>query len=108
MTTHSQDAWPRLVADRRRREILRQLRDDSAGETTIDELVDGLLGEEASSDIERSERLAIELYHAHLPMLEDHGVVDFDPERETVRYRPDERIEGMLNSFADEKARTNR
>lgn len=48
------------------------------------------------------EQLAIQLYHTHLPRLADHGVVEFDPENQAVRYQPDEQLETVLDSLPDE------
>jgi DNA-binding transcriptional ArsR family regulator len=104
MTTRSPDALLSLVADRHRRQALQQLRKDTDGETTIDDLIDRLLGDDSlanATTVDR-EQLAIELYHAHLPRLADHGVVEFDPESRAVRYQPDEQIETFLDSLPDE------
>lgn len=104
MTTRSHDALIGLVADRHRRLAIQQLRKDVDGETTFDDLVDRLLGDESLADHNRidREKLAIQLYHAHLPKLADHGVVEFDPENRVVRYQPDEQIETVLDSLSDE------
>lgn len=104
MTTRSLDALLQLVADGHRRQAIQQLRQETDGEATIDELVDRLLGDESRSDdntVDR-EQLAMQLYHAHLPKLADHGVVEFEPENRSVRYQPDEQIETVLDSLPDE------
>lgn len=104
MTTRSHDALLGLVADRHRRQAIQQLRKESDGETTFDDLVDRLLGDESPAGDNRIDReqLAIQLYHAHLPKLADHGVVEFDPENRVVRYQPDEQIETVLDSLSEE------
>lgn len=106
MTTRSLDTLLQLVADRHRRQAIQQLRKEANGETTFDDLVDRLLGDESLTDDHTThrEQLAIQLYHAHLPRLADHGVVEFDPENRAVRYQPDEQIERVLDSLPDELA----
>lgn len=104
MTTRSLEALLGLVADRHRRRTIQQLRKEADGETTLDDLVDRLLGDASFTDentIAR-EQLANQLYHAHLPKLADYGVVEFDPETRAVRYQPDEQIETVLDSLPDE------
>ncbi len=99
------DACLELVADRRRRNLIHQLRHDGNEQTTIDTLVDRLNRGERSAGKDRPptrEGLAIQLYHTHLPKLADHGVVEYDPERGTVRYLSDERLEAVVDSLPGE------
>lgn len=93
-----------LVADRNRRQAIQHLRHESKGNTSIDDLVDavgngGSVNDDQTTD---PEHLALQFYHSHLPMLAEHGVVEFDPERRAVRYQPDERVETVLDSLPDE------
>lgn len=84
--------------------MLNQLRRDSTGEATIDELVDALLRAEADGGIARTDgrdHLLVELHHTHLPKLEAHGVVEYDAESCWVRYQPDERLEAVLDSLPE-------
>ena len=102
MSGDSLDSCLRLVADRRRRRVLEHLRHDDGGDVRIDDLVDQLYrAEPATADDRQASRdqLAIRLYHTHLPKLADHGVVELDPERGTIAYRPDERIEAVLDEL---------
>lgn len=104
------DACLRLVSNRHRRAVINSLRHEANGETTIDDLVDRLHGGEPISVTERStgrDKLAIRLTHAHLPKLAEHGVVDYDPEGGTVRYRPDEQVEAILDALPEELPRAN-
>ena len=94
-----------LVADRRRRKLLEQLRHNGGGAVQIDALVDHLFqAEPAAADDRQSSRdqLAIELYHSHLPKLADQGIVDYDRERGTIEYRPDDHLETVLNGLLAE------
>lgn len=104
MTEHSLDALLQLVADRRRRLAIRHLRHEANGKTTIDDLVDQLYNGGSDADDRPPDRkqLAIQLCHAHLPKLADHGVVEFDPENGAIWYQPDEQVETVLDSLPDE------
>lgn len=95
-----------LVADPRRRTILRQLR-ENGGVTEIETLADVVTERTAqSSPIEEADpptsrtdeqRIArAELYHTHLPQLADAGVIEYDSRTGTVRYRSHDRVEALL------------
>ena len=104
MTERSFDAFLQLMANRRRRQAIHHLRHEANGNTTIDDLVDRLHngGSDANDLPTDREQLAVQLYHAHLPKLADHGVVEFEPENGAIRYRPDEQFETVLDSLPDE------
>lgn len=68
------DAVFECLADRRRREVVAQLRDREAAS----------LGELAENADGRDERLALELHHRHLPKLADAGLVEYDPDDRAV------------------------
>ncbi|UTF52000.1 hypothetical protein NGM29_09270 [Natronosalvus rutilus] len=42
-----------------------------------------------------SERLLLDLYHNHLPKLEEAGLVEYDDRTETVRYHPNDHVEKL-------------
>ena len=93
----STDKMLRLVSDRRRRRLLRLLADRGDGELT--DLADAIADDGASSGgaaREASERVETKLYHVHLPLLADHGLVEFDSRSGTVRYRAHDDIEKQL------------
>ena len=81
----------RLLASERRRFALDVLADAAATNGTV------TLGELAS-DLDRLERaeadtpetpdsdLLVELHHAHLPMFEAAGVLEYDPDSKTIRF----------------------
>lgn len=85
----------RLLADRTRRKLLRHLLEAEPAPVAVDDLVAALAGTDAFDATDRR-ALAIDLHHVHLPRLADEGVVDWDPERGTVRYRPIDPIEALL------------
>lgn len=94
------DAILHLLAAGERREIVDTLRQQATGETTIGDLAEHLAaaGQVTEND---SKRLSIKLHHAHLPKLADHGLVEFDPDRGSVRYRPNERVERVIDSLSE-------
>lgn len=103
MTERNLDTILQLVADRRRRQAMQQLRHEATGRMTITDLVNRMRtgGPVADDQTTHREQLAIQLHHAHLPKLAEYGVVDFDPVNGTVRYQPDEQIEAALDSLPD-------
>lgn len=102
------DASLRLVSDRQRRRILRQLRDEPTGTTTLEDLLDHLHdGEAPPPTAEQPDRdqLSIRLVHSHLPKLSNHGIIDYDRDDGEIRYRPDERVETVLDALPPEESR---
>ncbi|MFC4450200.1 DUF7344 domain-containing protein [Halorussus aquaticus] len=88
------DAAFDLLADPLRREALSHLRavenEDRDGESDLElsSLADAIAAERTPDDGDTDARsLAFHLHHSHLPKLESHGVVTYDSERRTVRYR---------------------
>lgn len=105
MTSHDLDVCLQLVADRHRRRIIHHLRREANGTTTFEDLVDQLHSSGSDSkngSLRDREQLAIQLHHTHLPKLAEHGVVEFEPRSEAVRYHPDEQVETVLDSLPGE------
>ena len=110
MNNDSFDACLALVADRRRRRLLEQLRHNGNGEMPIDDLVDQLHQADTDFAGERQmnrNQLTVELHHCHLPKLSDHGIIEHDQDRGTIEYRPDEQIEAVLDGLPEEPSLTN-
>lgn len=105
MTSQDLDACLQLVADRRRRRIVRELRQTKDGEITVEALVDRLHGSEWAreddSHLDR-DRLALHLHHTHLPKMADFEVVEYDSGSGKVQYRSHDRLEAILDSLAEE------
>lgn len=104
MKERSLDTVLGLVADRDRRQAIQHLRHEADGDTSVDDLVDAVADgrSDGNDQTTHPERLAIQLYHTHLPKLAEYGVVEFDPGRRAVRYRADEQVERVLDSLSDE------
>jgi len=82
VTTAELDSLFEILADEQRRRLLAHLMETDDGVAGVSELADRL----ADGDDER-ERAVIRLHHAHLPKLEDEGIVEYDARSEAVRYR---------------------
>ncbi|MUV58194.1 hypothetical protein [Halogeometricum sp. CBA1124] len=87
------DAFHLLQNDCRRavlRLLLTEERDDPTPLSTLAAFVAAVKYEGDDSDAvgEVQERVRIALHHSHLPLLAEHGVVDYDPEAETVAAAP--------------------
>lgn len=88
----------RLLARQDRRDLVGFFRGRGPETATVDELVEHLLERRQQRGFEPNpERVEIELYHVHLPRLAEHGIVEYDPRNEEVRYRAHERIEALLD-----------
>lgn len=84
------DMLGRVFADSRRRTLLRVLA-SSERRVELDSLAERVVEAETGdrvTDAERFDRTLISLYHCHLPLLADAGLVDVEDE-EGVFVRPD-------------------
>lgn len=109
MGTTQFDTYLKLLSDRQRRRIICRLRAETAGQTTVEDLVDHLHGDEpASVTTSRPDRdqLSIQLVHTHLPKLDEHGLVHYDRENNAVRYQSDEQVETILDALPVDVAQT--
>ena len=72
----------RLLANSRRREIVVVLDSIDANWNERDRLFGGLSSTDESMDVTQ---VRIALHHAHLPMLEELGLIEYDKQNETIR-----------------------
>lgn len=77
------DRMVRTLASAQRREIVRHLLDEVDTSTTVDELVQTV--DRGELDPESHE---IQMFHSHLPKLDDTPFIDFDSRSRVVRPRP--------------------
>jgi predicted transcriptional regulator len=74
------DATLDLLSDRRRRYVLYALRKRS-GAVALDELAEQIASWEDDAE---ADHVRTDLYHSHLPQMENTGVVSFDADAELV------------------------
>ncbi|GAB3320208.1 hypothetical protein EI982_12960 [Haloplanus rallus] len=80
--TERLDAVFEVLADARRRRVIRVLSGGETEVTTVATLAEAL----AERDPAPVDRLVVSLGHVHLPKLDAAGVIDYLPDRSTVRY----------------------
>lgn len=75
-----------LLTDRRRRYAMYALRNGDAGTRDLDEITDSVVAREREHGTDQVDEAAVRvaLHHAHLPKLDDAGVVDYDHGAGTV------------------------
>lgn len=95
----SLDAMFRALADGHRRQVLAVL--DDSGDALVD--LDDIAAHVRSRTAERAgwSRLEAKLHHVDLPALTAAGVLEYDSERRTVRFRPDEQWTRVLGLVTD-------
>jgi hypothetical protein len=97
---YSFDTVLELVGDPIRRSLLYSLRDWSAGEIPLEELLEDVharVEAEVARDPDTRERTELQLVHTHLPKLQAEGVIDFDPGTGTITYRSNRGLESHLD-----------
>lgn len=99
--TLSLDDVLELLSNRRRRFVLYSLADAAERVAEFPTLVEDVATLEAAMDEAALRReqyldLATDLYHWHLPVLVDVGVVDCDGRHDTIRYRGHSTLETWL------------
>lgn len=93
-----------MMADQQRRAVLRVLLERSDEAMSVDELVATLTDEESRSPDDQQEtakKTTISLYHVHLPKLAEAGLVEFDQQSDTVRYRATDTVETVLRFVSE-------
>lgn len=94
----------RLFADPDRRRVVAALVDDPDTVMSLGNLADQVaVGPSPSATgPQLADRSRAALRHNHLPRLDDIGIIEFDERSDTVRYRPDERVERLLEFIRTE------
>lgn len=103
--TLSTDRLLEVLADRRRRTLLRYLAGQGDRAVNTPELAAELAAEAAAPTDDRPdtfERTVTDLCHVHLPKLAETGLVEYDRQHGTVRYRAPDRVETLLDVLASE------
>jgi|AntRauMinimDraft_4_1070384.scaffolds.fasta_scaffold00019_73 hypothetical protein len=92
-----------LLASARRREIVSFLATRPGDAVHFEDLVAVVAASECpgSGPGTHRGRVTTDVYHVHLPKLDDAGVLSYDPEAETVEYQGSERLELLLAASED-------
>jgi DNA-binding transcriptional ArsR family regulator len=104
------DQFYRALASTQRRRVLSFLLEET--ESTVDELAAVLAGWDAAATgtmatPDDHEAIALLFVHAHLPMLDEAGLVDYDPDRETVRVEPlDDAVAALIQRSVEAEEST--
>lgn len=103
MTPSNLDDILNLLSDHYRRQTVRVLRKTPGGEVEFDELIDRIIQE---SRVERgkTDQIAIQLHHKHLPMLADQGLIAYDPDDRVVRYHPKQQVEAVMDGIVENQS----
>ncbi len=104
--TIPQNAVHKSLANARRRHVITYLQDTDDQKTSLADLVDYVVEQETHSPAPERKKVRIDLYHAHLPLLVDTGVIEFDRCSETVRYRSHDEVEAQLDIEKSKKKDT--
>lgn len=86
-----------LLKDESRRHLLYYFRGRPREVVTVDELADHLRGRFDARPEADTDRFELQLVHNHLPKLDHLGVIEYDPQDETVRYRGGTEIERFVD-----------
>jgi len=97
---YSFDQTLALISDARRRTLLYWLKDRGSGTVAFDDLVEAVVTRETAipaRDVPESrDSVRVSLAHAHLPKLADLGIVEYDPDGNTVRYHGNPALESFV------------
>lgn len=95
----STDQILELLGQYQRREIIRQLRDSSSRDHSIDDLVAYLesIERNRTTTVPGQDHLLSVFVHIHGPKLEEAGLIDIDVPSRDLQYYPNERVEELLD-----------
>ncbi|UPW00031.1 hypothetical protein M0R88_16135 [Halorussus gelatinilyticus] len=106
------DAAFALLADPLRRDALVRLAESDETVLSLDSLAAAVAskrwdaaGDRTFEDVTEARSLAVELHHAHLPKLESHGVVRYDPTERSVEYLGREWLDEWLDHVRQAEVR---
>lgn len=85
----------KLLAARLRRLVLQDLIEKEV--VTVENLVEYIVSHDSEQGDSNRDHIMTVLYHWHLPMLADAGLIEYDTQNQTVRYYGDQSVERLLN-----------
>lgn len=88
------DATLAVLADQRRRLVIRYLRESSNGVASCEELADYV--STPSSTRRDREKTLIHLHHVSLPKLDRAELIEYNSRSNTVRYQPRSKAEALI------------
>ena len=91
----------KLLGDDRRLKLLRYLVEKEEPVADFEELVDVVADADSGGGGEDRTRLRTDLFHNHLPRLEEFDVVECDHRTLLVRYHGDPKLEAVLETLSD-------
>lgn len=111
-TTFSDETIAELLADRRRRYLLRALR-NAGNEVALAELAHKIAAwetEQSVADVSEAtvERVHLSLYHNHVPRFADAGLVEYDADADAAALTDDGAALVPLSNREDRENRENR
>lgn len=90
------DVALKVLADQRRRLVIKYLRSAPDGVASFEELINYVSTE--SSDSAR-ERIQTRLHHVSLPKLDKAGLIDYDSRSQIVRYHANSVVDELVESI---------
>lgn len=103
MTHPNLDEVLRLLADQYRRRTIRVLQKTPEEDMGFDRLIDHVV-QETQANSEQRNRLVIQMHHHHLPKLREQGLIEYDPDAQLVRYRPDQQVEAVMDGMSTKQS----
>lgn len=102
--TDQVDSELKVIASRERRKVVDHFLTADTEVASVEVLSCKLARakvDDAPGEAPSTETVKAALHHVHLPKLADHGLVEYDAQSGTVRYRPDERVEALVRFLAE-------
>lgn len=99
----SLDAMLDLLANHRRRCLLRYFIEDSKNTAVFEDIRRCVIKQESIMRGEQPnhEDVQVNLQHHQLPKLADAGVIEYDVRSQEIRYRPNERLEQLFEQVSE-------
>lgn len=84
-----------LLSNEYKRKMMYALHEHEDDVIGYDELIENMVEEDYMRHEER-ERFKTQMYHSHLPSMQESGVIEYDDEAEIIREIPDDDVEELL------------
>lgn len=84
-----------LISNEYRRNIMYHMKEAEEDNFAYEDITEALVENGYVSE-DQSDRFGVQMAHAHLPRMEESGLVERDEDSNTVRYIPSEDVENLL------------